>query len=106
LQLFQAVGARLGEANVLLTLGDLLRRGEKYEAAWQHYERVLHLYSTIGDRYSIARVLYRMGDWKVEADLDDEAIPLYNQSITLWRGIGLADLASQIIEPRLNRLQK
>ncbi|RLT37807.1 MAG: hypothetical protein DWI57_13170, partial [Chloroflexi bacterium] len=94
--------ARLGEANVLLAMGDILRAEKEYSEAWQRYEAVFHLYNAIGDRYSIARVLYRMGDWQVAQENFADSIRLFESAIGLWEAIGLPDLAAQIIQPKLD----
>ena len=102
LGLFQAVGDRLGEANVLLAMGDILRGEKNYTDSWKRYEAVFHLYNAIGDRYSIARVLYRMGDWQVTQEKFTESIRYFETAIGLWQEFGLPDLAAQIIQPKLD----
>ena len=100
--MFRAVGARLGEANVLLAQGDILRGQREFAPAWENYSRVRALYTAIGDRYSLARVLYRMGDWHAEQDQRQPAAELYRQAIDLWRSIGVDELVESILLPRLN----
>ena len=105
-ELYRQVGARLGEANVLLSLGDLARQSHDYAQAWQHYTQAQQHYTTIDDVYSQARVLYRMGDALVEQQRKKEAIPFYEQAIARWRAIGMADLVSSILLPRLQSAQE
>jgi tetratricopeptide (TPR) repeat protein len=101
LPIYRAIGDRLGEANALLSLGDLTRKEDRYSQAWDFYEQVLSFYRTIGDHYSLARVLYRMGDWYVEQGKPQDAISLYQQAVDLWRSIDLSDLVEQILLPKL-----
>lgn len=103
LGLFRQVGARLGEANVLLSLGDLERGREQYSLAWHYYQSAGQLYQQIGDGYSLARVLYRMGDWWVAQAQPEKAVPLYEQAITIWSQIGLESLVEQILRPKLQQ---
>ncbi len=106
LELYRQVGDRLGEANVLLSLGDLARQSHDYAQAWQHYTQAQQHYTTIDHVYSQARVLYRMGDALVEQQRKKEAIPFYEQAIARWRAIGMADLVSSILLPRLQSAQE
>jgi len=46
-----------------------------------------------------------MGDWHVEQDHLQEALPLYQQAIDLWRSIGLDDLVEQILLPKLAKVE-
>ena len=105
-ELYRQVGDRLGEANVLLSLGDLARQSHDYAQAWQHYTQAQQHYTTIDHVYSQARVLYRMGDALVEQQRKKEAIPFYEQAIARWRAIGMADLVSSILLPRLQSAQE
>ncbi|MCL4870395.1 MAG: tetratricopeptide repeat protein [Anaerolineae bacterium] len=103
LGLFRQVGARLGEANVLLSLGDLERGRKQYPLVWHYYQSAGQLYQQIGDGYSLARVLYRMGDWWVAQAQPEKAVPLYEQAITIWSQIGLKSLVEQILRPKLQQ---
>jgi tetratricopeptide (TPR) repeat protein len=95
------VGARLGEANVLLSLGDLLRAQGQMPEARAHYDAALQRYEFMGDRYSQARVHYRLGDWYAVQEQWADAITRYETAIGLWQDIGLRDLVTQILTPRL-----
>ena len=104
LTIYPVIGARLGEANVNLSLGDLCRQTKDPERAWRHYLLAQRFCARIQDRYSVARVLYRQGDWHAEQGHAADARGLYVQAIELWSSIGLANLADQIIVPRLHRI--
>ncbi len=68
--------------------------------SWEYYRQALSLYAAIGDGYSVARVLYRQGDWLVENDEAEKALPLYDQAIEIWQAIGMGMLVEQILLPR------
>jgi len=104
LGLFEQVGSSLGQANVHLAQGDLLR-GEEPPRSWQSYERAHALYLAIGDGYSVARALYRMGDWQMAQGDPQAAVPLYEAAIALWQAAQLPELAEEIIAPRLAQAQ-
>ncbi len=105
LGLFRAVGDRLGEANVLLQMGDQARAARDYDRSRNYYDTTLQLYTMIGDRYSLARVLYRLGDWFAEQEQKEAARPYYQRAIALWQAIGLDDLVESILLPRLKRVE-
>ncbi|MCK6628370.1 MAG: tetratricopeptide repeat protein [Anaerolineae bacterium] len=101
LDLFRAVGSRLGEANTLLTLADMAREQQEWDQAWQHYEQALAMYRTIRDNYSQARALYRMGDWHAAQQQKAAAADCYKAAAAIWSAIGLESLVEQILTPRL-----
>ena len=100
------MGDRLGEANVLLALGDVSRAQQQWAEARTHYDRALHLYAAIADRYSQARVHYRLGDWHAAQEQWAPAITSYEKAIQLWQSIGLDDLVAEILNPRLAEAKK
>lgn len=68
------------------------------------YEDLMLTMSSSVTRYSLGRVLYRLGDWHNEQSDVETAARLYAQAIEHWQAIQLADLAGEIIVPRLQRL--
>jgi tetratricopeptide (TPR) repeat protein len=101
LGLFRAVGAKLGEANVLLSSGGLKRQEGNASGAQSDYESALNLYRLIGDRYSMARALYRLGDCAADRKDWKGALKFYEQAAELWRAIQVNDLVEQILAPRI-----
>ncbi|OQA93961.1 MAG: hypothetical protein BWY25_03066 [Chloroflexi bacterium ADurb.Bin222] len=59
----------------------------------------LETYRIIGDRYSEARALYRLGDCALAEGRAQDAIELYQQAMELWSAIGLEDLVKDILLP-------
>ncbi len=100
LTLFRQVGSRLGEANVLLSLGDTAVQSDKSSEAWRYFEQAQEKYAEIGDRYSQARVLYRQGDWQMGWGTAAAAVECYDKAVTLWRSIGADLYVEQILLPR------
>ena len=64
----------------------------------------LSLYESIGDRYSQARVHYRMGDRRRDQGNIEESHRLYSLARDIWLSIGLDNLVEQILAPRLANL--
>ena len=58
LELFRAVGDRLGEANVRKAIGLMAARLEQYEAALNLLTEAYELYQSIRDNYSQSITLY------------------------------------------------
>ncbi len=106
LQLFRAVGDRLGEANSQLALGDMERTAGRTNKARTSLQSALKLYQLIGDNYSQARALYRIGDCAADEKNWNEALEFYRQAVVLWQSIGQTDLAKQIIEPKIAQVEK
>ena len=104
LAIYPQIGDRLGEANTYLSLGDLFRTTKDFAQAEECYLRAMQFYRQVADRYSIARVLYRLGDWHAEQNQFSDAQTAYEQAIDIWNSIGLANLANQIILPRLKNI--
>jgi tetratricopeptide (TPR) repeat protein len=81
-------GDRLGEANVLQALGDLLLREADLKGARAQYEAALASYRQIGDRLGEANVLKALGDLLLrEADLKG-ARAQYEAALASYRQIG------------------
>jgi tetratricopeptide (TPR) repeat protein len=97
---FRALESRSGEANTLLALGDAARQLAKWSEAWDYYEQARQLYEATKDRYSLARVLYRQGDWLAAQDKPAEAIERYDRAVALWRSGHMDSLVEQILLPR------
>ncbi len=62
LDIYPAIGARLGQANVHKALGDLALRESDLAGARQHYQAALDIYPAIGDRLGQANVQQRLGN--------------------------------------------
>jgi len=60
--LFQKVGDRLGEANVLMGLGNLETSLKNYETARQHYHHANGLYLKEDNRLGVANICWSFGD--------------------------------------------
>ena len=79
--LFQAVGARLGEANVLQAQGDVRRILREYDQASENYQQALALYRLIGARQGEANSFLGLGrlalaqeDWQMAREMTEEAV--------------------------------
>ena len=60
----------------------------------------------IGDQYSQARALYRLGDCLSDDEKFQEALNYYEQAAELWHSIGVNDLVESILNPRIEEAKK
>jgi tetratricopeptide (TPR) repeat protein len=92
--LFQQVGDKLGQANVLLSKGKIINSAEEFEEA-------IRLYEEIGDRYSIARGKAFFGKWLLDQGETERAIKLLGEAREGWALIGYdggVDYVNEILE--------
>jgi len=97
LDLFRAVGSRLGEANTLLALAPFSENAEEV------FGIALSLYEEIGDRYSLARGLYYLAQFLVAQGQTDRAIAALEQCRDLCLAVNLADHAA-VAQQAINEL--
>ncbi len=88
LGLYRAVGAKLGEANVLKAMGDVQQFRDERDAALESYGAALGLYRVVGDRLGEANVLKAMGDVQQFRDERDAALESYGAALGLYRVVG------------------
>lgn len=88
LSIYRAVGERLGQANVLRALGDLLQFQKDMEAALESYQAALSLYRAVGDRLGQANTLAAQGQVALINDEQTKAAELLDQALTIYRVIG------------------
>ena len=62
LSIYQQIGGKLGEANILGAQGDIERLQAEYHAAKTHYQHALLIYQQIGDKRGEANTLGAQGD--------------------------------------------
>jgi tetratricopeptide (TPR) repeat protein len=87
LELFRAVGDRLGEANTLKAIGNLKLGQEQAEGALQLFEQAMELYQQIGDRVGQANIHWTLGSHLVGRGALKEAEPLLVQAVELGHQI-------------------
>jgi tetratricopeptide (TPR) repeat protein len=88
LDLFRAVGDRLGEANVLKAQGDVLAFQKQNAEALAKYEAALDLFRAVGARLGEANVLQAQGDVLAFQDRRAEALAKYEAALDLFRAVG------------------
>ncbi|GAB1539497.1 hypothetical protein NUACC21_21640 [Scytonema sp. NUACC21] len=62
LEIYRQIGDRLGEANTLIAIGDVLQFLDRRDEALERYEQALDFYRQIGDRLGEANTLKAIGD--------------------------------------------
>ncbi|NMG08948.1 tetratricopeptide repeat protein [Brasilonema sp. UFV-L1] len=90
LEIYQEIGDRLGEANTLKAIGDVLQFLKRSHEALQRYEQALAFYREIGDRLGEANVLQGFG--KLQDD-PAQGLEYLQQAQNLYVQIG--DIYSQ-----------
>ena len=88
LELFRAVGDRLGEANTRKAIGDVQRFRSDNDAALTSYEQALGLFREVGSRLGEANALKATGDVLQFLDKRDEALARYDEALQLFRAVG------------------
>ena len=88
LELFRAVGDRLGEANALKAMGDAQQFRDERDTALQSYAHALELFRAAGSKLGEANVLQAMGDAQQARDERDTALQSYAHALELFRAVG------------------
>jgi len=88
IDLFRAVGDRLGEANTLQAIGDVHNFRKELDDALASYAQALDLFRAVGSRLGEANTLQAIGDvHNFRQELDD-ALASYAQALDLFRAVG------------------
>jgi tetratricopeptide (TPR) repeat protein len=87
LDLYRAIGDRLGEANTLQAIGDVQQFRDEYDAALASYNAALDLYRAVGGRLGEAYTLKAIGDVQHFRDEYDAALASYNAALDLHRAV-------------------
>ncbi|ABW27479.1 tetratricopeptide repeat protein [Acaryochloris marina] len=85
LRLYREVGDRLGEANTLKALGDVLQFLKQSQEALERYDEALRLYREVGDRLGEANTLLGLGSLQ---DRPAQAMDYYHSAQTIFQQIG------------------
>ena len=88
LDLFQQVGDRLGEANVLQAIGDVQQFRKDMQAALESYAHALDLFQQVGDRLGEANVRKAIGDVQQFRDEREAALESYAHALDLFQQVG------------------
>jgi tetratricopeptide (TPR) repeat protein len=86
--LYRELGDRLGEANILRSLGDVERMRSDYGAAEQLYQQALPLYRELRDRLGEAGTLKSLGDVEYGRSDYGAAEQLYRNALDIFSTIG------------------
>jgi tetratricopeptide (TPR) repeat protein len=88
LEFYRDIGARLGEANTLKAIGDVLQFLDRRDEALSRYEAALQFYRDIGARLGEANTLKAIGDVLQFLKRRDEALSRYEAALQFYRDIG------------------
>ncbi|MEH1810872.1 MAG: tetratricopeptide repeat protein [Nostoc sp.] len=85
---YRDIGDRLGEANTLVEIGDVLQFLDRRSEALERYEAALAFYRDIGDRLGEAYILKAIGDVLQFLDRRTEALERYEVALAFYRDTG------------------
>jgi tetratricopeptide (TPR) repeat protein len=85
--LYRDLEDRLGEANTLRAIGDVLQFLNQCQAALSRYDEALTLYRDIGNRQGEAHSLRAIGDVCYFLEQDQAALSRYDEALILYRDI-------------------
>ncbi|MBW4477939.1 MAG: tetratricopeptide repeat protein [Tolypothrix brevis GSE-NOS-MK-07-07A] len=85
LEFYRDTGSRLGEANTLQAIGDVLQFLKRSDKALSRYEAALQFYRDIGDRLGEANILQEFGKLQ---DNPQQALEYLHQAQNLYIQIG------------------
>jgi tetratricopeptide (TPR) repeat protein len=85
---FHHVGDGLGEANCLMSLGDIAFYRSDYQAARQRYEAALPLYKKVGSVLGEANCIKSLGNIALRRSNHDGARQSYEAALPLYKQVG------------------
>ncbi len=85
LALFRKTGNRLGEANCVMSLGDLALARADFDGAKRRYDEALASYRALGDALGQANCAKGLGDLALYAGAYDEARARYEDALARYR---------------------
>jgi tetratricopeptide (TPR) repeat protein len=85
LNLYQQVGDRLGEANVLQTMGEVQLLHDDLDGALKYFERALVLYRQVGSKLGEAYCYQAQGNVKFEQGNYQQALTLHTSAYLLFQ---------------------
>ena len=88
LNFYRTTNDRLGEANTLQAIGEVLQFLARRTEALEHYEQAIGIYRAVGDRLGEANTLQAIGDVLQFLDRRTEAMEHYEQAIGICRAVG------------------
>ena len=86
--LYQSAKNRLGEANTLKAIGDVLQFLKQSQDALNRYETAIDIYRQVGDRLGEANTLKAIGDVLQFLDQRQDALNRYETAIDIYRQVG------------------
>jgi tetratricopeptide (TPR) repeat protein len=97
LELYRAVGARLGEANTLKAIGDVQSFRKEMEAALGSYTQALELYRAVGARLGEANTLRAIGEVEFPGK-QEQALENYTIALEIYQSIGDSQGEAETLE--------
>jgi tetratricopeptide (TPR) repeat protein len=83
LKLYEQVGAKLGKANTLKAIGDVLQFLKRCDEALERYDTALQLYEQVGAKLGKANTLQAIGDVALANEQYPEALQHYHRALAL-----------------------
>ena len=105
LPIYREIGARLGEANAIRSLGDVHRMLVEYAQARELYDRAEAISREIGDRNGLAGTYWRRGMLYTRQGQAEKAVVAFQQAERIYTEIGVERWARDCRE-RIAALQQ
>ena len=87
------LGDRFGQAATLDSIAVAHRSLARYREATAWYQQALQVNREFGDRYNEAKTLVFLGDTSLAADDLESAVTFWQDAVTVFDDLGLADAA-------------
>ncbi len=84
----QLIGDRVGEANTLKAIGDVLQFLDQRQDALNRYETAMEIYRQVGSRLGEANTLKEIGDVLQFLDQRQDALNRYETAMEIYRQVG------------------
>jgi tetratricopeptide (TPR) repeat protein len=91
LLIYEAIGARLGQADAIRGLGDVHLGLSEFEQARARYQSAISIYTEIGTRYEKALVLSSLGTVCLGEHDYTSALALYRDAELSFHALGVSD---------------
>ncbi len=88
IEIFRQLGDRLGEANTLYAIGDILQFKKQTDEALENYARAMQIYRQVGARLGEANTLCAIGDVLQFKNQTDEALENYACAMQIYHQVG------------------
>ncbi len=93
--IYKEIGGKLGEANCINGIGQVLFKAEDYKKSENHFKKALKLCEKINDSYAIATIHLNYGRlYKENKDYKDKGIEFIKKAADIFDSINIEEAAN------------